>query len=518
MKKIALLAVMAIFSLMQANALTLTKVKPDSGKRGTKVTATLYGKNFYYYENVKLIRGTRTITPTNVTVYKSDSLHFTINISSTADTGWYDIIAYDTTGRDTLTHSFHIYSGVTKPVPILTSISPKLAKQGQSSIFVHIYGKHTSFTKDSSLSGYISKNSNYYFSGLSAVSDSELTGYLSIPLSANTGLYTVRITGSVDGSLSLSYFTVDTTYRKRELSGTITTSTGARMKHSWVYLVHYNASDTTIHATDSTMTDSSGHYSFANVSDSSTYVYIMPDSSLYPNEIPTYYDSTYLFSNARSVSLIYGSNNVSFSTLAGTNTGGTGFIGGSVAYCSGCKKGGSGAPAANVKVLLMDANDKVQRYTYTDAKGNFSFGKIALQKYYFWVDLKGVDNSLAPSFTLTSKAPAASKLIFTLYPGMLELNTTSGINDIADVSNGIEIYPNPFSQDIRIDYNLAKTSETSILIYDATGKMVYRVTKGTQPQGKYSLPTAELASMPAGLYLVQLHINGELIQKKIMKY
>lgn len=76
-------------------------------------------------------------------------------------------------------------------------------------------------------------------------------------------------------------------------------------------------------------------------------------------------------------------------------------------------------------------------------------------------------------------------------------------------------YPNPFDEEVLIQYYTYEDGKGSIVLYDATGKEVLK--KGTAPGLglKYSrLDTQELA---AGNYLISIELNGKAYTKKMIK-
>ena len=247
----------------------------------------------------------------------------------------------------------------------------------------------------------------------------------------------------------------------------------------------------------------------------SPYIYAMPDSSNFPNELPTYYDTTAYLNNATQITLYGGSNTLSFSTLYGANPGGSGFIGGKISYCTICKKSGS---VASLKVILTNASGAIQHVTYTDANGNFSFGNLSLQKYMIRLDMHGIDNSNAPSLDLSSSSPGKSKLKFVLYPNSLAIDTTAGISSENEQRFNASVYPNPFGTSLGLQYTLEKSSVVYVKLYDATGREVFRTNEERQSSGQHSMSINALSSIPAGIYLLELHVDGFLVHKNVVKY
>ena len=333
-------------------------------------------------------------------------------------------------------------------------------------------------------------------------------------LGTGTGNYSVTITNA-NGCSSTSNITyhrgLNTVY------GYVSQSNSNPLANSKIYLLHYNANDTTVTALDSTTTDSSGYYSFST-RDSLVFLYAFVDSSSYPNELPTYYDSAVAFPDAHGVIVTNGGNRVDFATIHGSNPGGTGFIGGKVTICTICKKAGSGAPAANITVILKDDNGKPLMETKTDGKGNFLFKNLPVGKYSIWVDKPLMDNSVAPTVELTTKVVKQQNLEFTLYPKYLELDqsTVTAINENQSDQQNFNIYPNPFSTNANIEYFLQAPENVLIEAYDVTGRKMTLFTGMSQAgTHQFNINAKELKLSP-GVYMIRFTSGSTTYTQKVV--
>jgi C1A family cysteine protease len=83
------------------------------------------------------------------------------------------------------------------------------------------------------------------------------------------------------------------------------------------------------------------------------------------------------------------------------------------------------------------------------------------------------------------------------------------------------IYPNPFSDIVKIEYRLALMSNIEIEIYDLYGRKIADIFNGKQPAGKYIVTwNGQTNGMEAnsGLYLLSVRIDGKVVMnKRIMK-
>ena len=84
----------------------------------------------------------------------------------------------------------------------------------------------------------------------------------------------------------------------------------------------------------------------------------------------------------------------------------------------------------------------------------------------------------------------------------------------------LSIAPNPFSPETRISFNLDKTAEVSLTLFDLQGQIVKQLTKGQfEPglhQNQWDGSNEAGTQLPSGLYLVQLQIGSEIISKTVI--
>jgi len=81
------------------------------------------------------------------------------------------------------------------------------------------------------------------------------------------------------------------------------------------------------------------------------------------------------------------------------------------------------------------------------------------------------------------------------------------------------VFPNPFNDDIKINYELAEKTNMHIGIYDVTGKRVYDlVSNEKQPQGVYSYRlNASDISLTPGIYFIKFEFDNNVITEKIIR-
>jgi hypothetical protein len=91
-----------------------------------------------------------------------------------------------------------------------------------------------------------------------------------------------------------------------------------------------------------------------------------------------------------------------------------------------------------------------------------------------------------------------------------------GLAERTLVSTPVNIYPNPFSDNINMDMDIVQaSSNASIIVTDITGRLVYEH-KGSYSQGKASLKIPIVGS--ASLYIVKVCIDNDCTIQKLVKY
>jgi hypothetical protein len=100
-------------------------------------------------------------------------------------------------------------------------------------------------------------------------------------------------------------------------------------------------------------------------------------------------------------------------------------------------------------------------------------------------------------------------------PGSIGIHET-GILEIPSQALLGQNYPNPFNPVTKIKFSLPNVSETSLLIYDVTGKEVSRlINNQTLKRGNYEY-TFDGKGLPSGVYFYSLYVNGMKISTNKM--
>jgi PKD repeat protein len=241
--------------------------------------------------------------------------------------------------------------------------------------------------------------------------DGDLTSSVAVSNSVNTstpGNYTVTYSVSDFSSNTATvyrYVTVlDTVF---DISGTVVAgSSSGPGRAAKVYLIYYNPADTTLTALD-TFTFSVGTgpgFHFNDLPAGSYLVKAALDStdSLYANYLPTYYDSSTIWSGATHITLSnHNVSGVTIKMVSGTNPGGPGFIGGKVTMGANKKEGD---PIEGQVILLTTKLGKPVAYTVSDVNGDYKFTNLAYGDYKIYGEAAG-KKSVAGIITLSAVDP-----------------------------------------------------------------------------------------------------------------
>jgi type IX secretion system PorP/SprF family membrane protein len=139
-------------------------------------------------------------------------------------------------------------------------------------------------------------------------------------------------------------------------------------------------------------------------------------------------------------------------------------------------------------------NMNVINPAYAGSKENLSFGLLYRKQ---WVDIED-----APStFTLSGSSPVGK-------------NVGNGLSVISDKIGSVEennvlgamAYPNPFTDNIQLQWTSTVSTKTNIMVFDMYGKLVSsNTTLSAAGINRFDNPLPKLA---AGIYMLRLNVEG----------
>ena len=256
----------------------------------------------------------------------------------------------------------------------------------------------------------------------------------------------------------------------------------------------------------------------------------LANQSLYPKIIATYYGDTIKWEGAKIITVGCEDNpdtiNIKMQEVPGfeTGTGGTGNFTGAVYYGNGVASSKSMGEPVTGKTILAEQepdNDPIA-ITESDVDG-YSFPNVTVGvPFSLWLDIPGVPVVETHTNLVVSVGETISDLNFYIdttsgNTGVYIEETTVRINNFENTDFSVEIFPNPFKENISISYNLKKESIVNIEIFDLLGKKITSLVNTTQKEGKYNfnINTAKY-EMTQAVYFIKLNINKTTYLKRII--
>jgi PKD repeat protein len=94
----------------------------------------------------------------------------------------------------------------------------------------------------------------------------------------------------------------------------------------------------------------------------------------------------------------------------------------------------------------------------------------------------------------------------------------TGINPVIQAANHINIYPNPFSDQVTIHYELTNRNQVNISVYDMNGKQIAKLKDGAFEAGTYNdILDNQKVNMPDGVYFLKISINEQVYTSKVIR-
>jgi len=338
-----------------------------------------------------------------------------------------------------------------------------------------------------------------------------LTGHVVTHTYATSGLYTVTLT-TVDstGCASTSSQTYDVHTTTYHLYGFAYLSDSLYVDHGLAELMRVDSGMMTI-VDSKEIGDSAGLYHFTDVLPGHYYIRVslLPSSTYYGEYVPTYYHDAVNWGNATLIELGQPSNpyNIHMHHVNGYAPG-NGNINGTITQNG--KYNGSGTPAANVEVLLMDVSSQILAFTMTNANGEFSFTDMAMGTYQVYPEM--IEKVTTPTTVILDASHPGANVVFAIQGGNI-----SGIHDEAIQSDFTisDIYPNPVTDVANLTIQTLHSPRLSLSLYSITGEFVTEIQVSLhQGTNKIAIPASDLRK---GLYYVKVEKpEGSVVVKKFI--
>ena len=124
--------------------------------------------------------------------------------------------------------------------------------------------------------------------------------------------------------------------------------------------------------------------------------------------------------------------------------------------------------------------------------------------------------------TLTYRANDGLLVVGTHGNGIFQTNLTSandlltGVESLFVKNLEMNIYPNPVTHTVNIEFTLKTNSQVKLQFYDELGKLVKGIRKDNYKIGSNKIQL-EIGSLKSGIYFVSLNVDGEVFTRQIVK-
>ena len=279
-----------------------------------------------------------------------------------------------------------------------------------------------------------------------------------------------------------------------------------------------------------------GTFQFDSVMQGNYILWAIPDISIYPNYLPTYYGDALYWQDAYPVNVTANTYDLdihllnSDSLFGGKLTENVGSIGGTVLFdneltyeinvfgqdwfggkaCNGSKNSIAGR---NIPIFLKNTNGDIVSWALADVNGNFDFSDLLLQDYTVNAE-KASLQSVSPVISLTSATPDVNNISINI--GTQNI-VTSVENQLSyEILNSMSYYPNPVKDNLTLAFTLVKQAMVDISILNITGQEIkkynYSLSEGSNKM------TMDLNDLSSGIYFVRINVDkGNAVNFKFIK-
>ena len=305
--------------------------------------------------------------------------------------------------------------------------------------------------------------------------------------------------------------TASVTVNFNRVYGHITYTGGISTDVFKVWLIQFNPSDSSITSLDSVnscMDAGIPYYEFSSPAAGSYMVKAKLDGTVAGSSgyIPTYSSSTTNWYDAASATHTTGADALDITMVYGTVPSGPGFISGYIS--AGAGRGTSGdVPAVGMIVYLKDASGHILTYTYTDGTGMYSFSSLANGTYMIYPENYAFYTTPSAVITLTSSNESITGIDFKQHntSGTITPIDATAVQTVA--AQDFNIYPNPATGNLNIQWANKTTGNADVTITDVTGRVVIASTiKINTTSGQSQINVSDLNN---GIYLIS--IKGESV-------
>lgn len=159
---------------------------------------------------------------------------------------------------------------------------------------------------------------------------------------------------------------------------------------------------------------------------------------------------------------------------------------------------------------LLNPTPLAQGETYLAVVGSFDGG--------LRVSNAGTSDPQTSFFLDGNDITVSANLFFTTSTPVVRLNfdPVLAVDENTMNVSAAKVYPNPTANSATVAFSLTNASEVNVNVTDMSGKAVFAKNLGNLSAGENSTEI-NMAGMASGVYYVQLHSNGSVVTKKVIK-
>lgn len=265
-----------------------------------------------------------------------------------------------------------------------------------------------------------------------------------------------------------------------------------------------------------------GYYEFSGLPSGTYYVKAkVLNQGDFPNTLPTWYDTAHQWFNATPI--ILGCNvaqniNINMLMVPAMANGNT-HIHGQVTMAT-FNKSILGEPIPGAELTLeQEPDDEPIISTTTGSNGTYDFFNIPDANYIVVVDIPGYTQFETYNITVNSEDTIITNINFVVDTTDVGLGIYVNHEIFVPMVDGrtltVNVFPNPFTKNVNIEFDLEESANISVNILDVLGKDIYNICQGEQTQGKHNYNFED--DLPAGIYFVKISVDNTIYVKKLVK-
>jgi hypothetical protein len=153
--------------------------------------------------------------------------------------------------------------------------------------------------------------------------------------------------------------------------------------------------------------------------------------------------------------------------------------------------GGFNGQAASLPATIPAGSTQTYTFTYTVP--------AAYNAWNMHVKVLLIDNTQAAKHIMNSAGTST--------PLGIESHDASALN-------GVQVYPNPFNQNMNVDITLANNADVTVQMFDMTGKLISTENEGQLSVGQHII-SVDGSTLAEGMYFVKITAGTSVVTQKV---